>query len=190
MGKSTGKLILISVLIFSLLSGCGRKKIVDEVQQTGKILKNFTMEIFGESFSLTITGFAAEKKDSESQASISKPAIEIKSKNFVIEIKTGTKGSGEVFLDAETQNVNKIIIQNGVNILQKNPVTGQINFAATCDKLTYVEKEDTVIMEGSPKVQQGENLYAADRIVYSFKENRLRFEGNVQVNFKKGFSGN
>ncbi|MCM8758544.1 MAG: hypothetical protein NC906_02060 [Candidatus Omnitrophica bacterium] len=190
MGKSIGKLILVFVLACLLVSGCGKKKSVGKLHPTGQLLKDFTMEVFGDTFKLTITGIAAEKKSSESQASVSGPTLEIKSKNFIVEIKTGPKGTGEVFLDPETQGITRIIIQNNVNISQKNPETGQINFSANCDKLTYLEKEEIVIMEGSPKVQQGENIYRADRIIYSFRENRLRFEGNVQVNFRKGISGN
>ncbi len=128
MGKSTGRFVLILGLICLLISGCVRKKTSEEVQHPGQVLKNFTMEVFGDSFKLTLTGFAAEKKASESQASVSKPGIEIKGKNFILEIKTGAKGKGEVFLDPDTQDIKKIVIQNGVNIIQKNPETGQINF--------------------------------------------------------------
>jgi len=117
------------------------------------------------------------------------PAIEIKSKNFILEIRTGSKGTGELFLDPSTQAVMKIVIQNNVMITQKNPENSQTNFSATCEKLTYIEKDDTVVMEGSPQVIQGSNLYSADRITYTFKENKLRFEGNVQVRFKKETAG-
>ncbi|MCX7705578.1 MAG: hypothetical protein N2115_04890 [bacterium] len=190
MGKNTATFVLILILVFSVISGCGRKRTTEEVQQTGQVLKNFSMEFFGDSFSFTLTGLAAEKKTSESQASVSRPGIEIKGKNFVIEIKTGAKGIAEIFLVPETQNISRIVMQNNINIVQRNLETGQINFSASCEKLTYLEKEDTIIMEGSPKVQQGENFYSADRIIYSFKENRLKFEGNVQVSFKKGMVNN
>lgn len=189
MGKSAGKFVLITLLVCSLISGCGRKRNTEEIQQPGQMMKNFKMEFFGDSFNFTLSGMAAEKKGSETRASVSSPSVEIKSKDFILEVKTGIKGTGEVFLEPETQKIEKIVIRNGVNIVQKNTETNQINFSATCETLTYLEKENILVMEGSPKVQQGENQYSADRIVYSYKENRLRFEGNVQVNFKKGASG-
>ncbi|MCM8764525.1 MAG: LptA/OstA family protein, partial [Candidatus Omnitrophica bacterium] len=110
---------------------------------------------------------------------------EIKSRNFIVEIKTGDTGAGEIFLDPETQDIKKIVIQNHVSIIQRISETNQINFSAICERLTYLEKEGTIIMDGSPVVTQGTNQYGADRITYSFKENKLKFDGNVKVRFNK-----
>ncbi|MCM8805761.1 MAG: LptA/OstA family protein [Candidatus Omnitrophica bacterium] len=191
MGKIYGKLFVIFVIVCFILmmQGCGRKKTTAEIQQITQELKNFKMEFFDNSFRTTLTGIAAEKNPSNSQASVSRPSIEIKSKNFIMEIKTGAKGTGEVFLDPSTQAVIKIVIQGGVTIVQKNPETSQVNFSASCEKLTYMEKEDIVVMEGSPQVIQGQNQYSANRITYNMKENKLNFEGNVQVRFKRESSG-
>ncbi|MCM8788894.1 MAG: LptA/OstA family protein [Candidatus Omnitrophica bacterium] len=185
MGKNSGKIITITLIIFMVMSGCGRKKSTEEVRETGQVLRNFTMQFFDTSFSITLTGLAAEKNSANTQASVSKPAIEIRSKNFIVEIKTGTRGTGEVFLDPETQDVIKIVIQNNVSIIQRIPETNQVNFSASCERLTYLEKEDTIIMDGSPIVTQGTSHYSADRITYSFKENKLKFDGNVKVLFNK-----
>ncbi len=184
MAKSAGKVITILMVFLIMMSGCTRKKPSLETQESGQILKNFTLEFFDNSFKITLVGLAAEKKQ-DSHTAVSQPAIEIKSKNFILDIKTGSKGTGELFLDPSTQAITKIVIQNDIMIIQKNPENSQINFSATCEKLTYIEKDDTVIMEGSPQVNQGANFYSADRIIYTFKENKLRFEGNVQVRFKK-----
>lgn len=189
MGKNTKKILAITMIVCLILSGCGRKKSTQQVQHTSQILKNFTIEFFDNTLKITLMGFAAEKDTTNSRATISKPSIEIKGKNYIIEIKTGSTGTGELFLDPETQNVKKIVIQNKVSIVQKNPETSQINFSAGCERLIYHEAEDTIILEGSPWVIQGTNKYSADHITYSFKENKLRFEGNVQVYFKKLGSG-
>jgi len=188
MAKSAGKIVGILAVVLLMISGCTRKKPTLETQETGQILKNFKLEFFDSSFKITLEGLAAEKKQ-DSHTAVSQPAIEIKSKNFILEIRTGSKGTGELFLDPSTQAVMKIVIQNNVMITQKNPENSQTNFSATCEKLTYIEKDDTVVMEGFPQVIQGPNLYSADRITYTFKENKLRFEGNVQVRFKKETAG-
>ncbi len=190
MGRVSDKIIGITIILFLLISGCGRKKTAQKIEKPEQTLKNFTMEFFDSSFKVTLTGEAAEKNPAGTQAQVSKPAIEIKSKNFNIEIKTAAKGSGELFLDPDTQSVTKIVIQNNVSIVQRNPETNQVNFSAGCERLTYLEKEDTIIMDGSPWVIQGTNHYNADRIIYSFKENKLRFEGNVQIRFKRAGSNN
>lgn len=189
MEKNTKRIFTVIMIVCLIFSGCGRKKTVEQVQDTRQILKNFTIEFFDSTFKGTLKGLAAEKNTDNSRATVSKPSIEIKSKNYIIEIKTGSTGTGELFLEPETQNVKKIVIQNKVSIVQKNPETSQINFSAGCEHLTYLEAEDTIIMEGSPWVMQGSNKYSADRISYSFKENKLRFEGNVQAHFKKIGSG-
>ncbi|MCM8824568.1 MAG: LptA/OstA family protein [Candidatus Omnitrophica bacterium] len=185
MGRNTRKIIAIAAIIIIGLSGCGKKKTTEKMRETGQVLKNFTMRFFDSSLSITLTGLAAEKNSDGTQATVSKPAVEIKSKNFIVEIKTGARGTGEVFLDPETQDVVKIVIQNGVSIIQKIPETNQINFSANSERLIYLAKEDTLIMDGMPVVTQGTNQYSADRITYSFKENKLKFDGNVKVHFKK-----
>jgi len=186
MEKNIGRLFTVLVLVCFLSSGCSRKKTTMESTGAGQTIKDFSIEFFGDSFKANLKGEAAEKKSSDSDASVAKPSLEINSKNFVVQINTGPKGSGEVFLDSSTQNIEKIVIKNNITVVQKNPETSQVNFTAKCDQLTYIEKDETVIMEGSPELVQGLNKYKADKIVYNLNENRLKFEGNVQIFFKKG----
>ncbi|HPP66823.1 MAG TPA: LptA/OstA family protein [bacterium] len=190
MGENLKKLFTVLMLVCLVGSGCGRKKTTIESQDTGQSMKNFSMEFFGDSFKANLKGEAAEKQSSNNQASVTKPSLEIKSKNFIVEIKTGSKGTGDVFLDSETQNVIRVVITNDITIIQKNPDSLQVNFSATCGRLTYFEKEQIVMMEESPVLKQGVNEYKADKIVYNLNENRLRFEGNVRIFFKKEAADN
>ncbi|MGC8805226.1 MAG: hypothetical protein ACP5QD_04755, partial [Candidatus Ratteibacteria bacterium] len=104
MAKSAGKVITILAIFLLTMSGCARKKPSLETQESGQILKNFTLEFFDSSFKITLMGLAAEKKQ-DSHTSVSQPAIEIKNKNFILDIKTGSKGTGELFLDPSTQAI-------------------------------------------------------------------------------------
>ncbi len=189
MGKNIGKLLAFLALACFLMSGCGRRKTEIESGDGSQSLKNFSMEFFGDSFKASLKGEAAEKKPSDMNASVARPSFEISSKSFILQIKTGSNGTGEVFLDPATQNITKIVIKNSITIVQKNPDSSQTNFTASCGRLTYIEKEETVIMEETPELMQGSNRYRADRITYNLNENRLRFEGNVQISFKKEATG-
>lgn len=189
MGKNTEKIFVVLVLICFLIFGCGRKKTEIESADTGQSLKYFSMEFFGDSFKANLKGEAAEKKSSGSNASVTKPSLEVNSKNFVLQIKTGSKGTGDVILDPSTQNIIRIVLKGSITIDQKNPEGTQTNFTANCGLLTYIEKEETVIMEESPELIQGSNRYRADKIIYNLGENRLRFDGNVQIFFKKETAG-
>ncbi len=168
-----------------LASSCGKKKNTTEIEQPDRFLRNFSMEFKEGTFTVVLKGEAAEKNSASTQTTVTRPQFDIKGRNFIIEVKTDSRSTGELFLEPETQAVSRIVIQKGVNIIQRNPSTGQINFSAGCEKLTYTSAQDTIVMEGSPWINQGANQYRAEKIVYYLKENRLRFEGNVQIFFKR-----
>jgi lipopolysaccharide assembly outer membrane protein LptD (OstA) len=186
MEKTPERVLLIFICCFLVVSGCARKPSGQQLQQqSSQEMRNFRTEFIGEALKVVLVGESAEKDRNASKASVTKPGLDIATENFRLELTTDAHGTGEVFLNEKTQNVEKVVIEGNITIVQKNPKNLQTNFLATCRKATYFREKQIMVFEGEPEIRQGANRYRADRINYSFSDNRLTFEGNVRVSFEK-----
>ncbi|MDL2285115.1 organic solvent tolerance protein OstA [Desulfovibrio sp. OttesenSCG-928-F07] len=73
--------------------------------------------------------------------------------------------------------VNRIIAESKVRI---NLPEGRI---ATCNKATYTVSSETLLMEGSPELREGNNKIRGDKMIFYLRENRNEVQGRVEVDF-------
>lgn len=188
MGKNFKKLFIIFLVLIGL-SGCVKKKSKTPQSNNQPLLKNFKIDYIGENKEISIVGSKAMAENTN-QTSVSSPDIAISTSNVIVQISTTSDGNGEIFLDPKTQQPTKIIIQaEKVTIKQENLKTKNMNFTATCKKLTYLKSASQLILEGNPEILQGQNKYQANQILYDINNNKITFEGNVKIYYvEKGSS--
>lgn len=51
---------------------------------------------------------------------------------------------------------------------------------AYCEEAIYYEKEDKVVMTGSPRIEQKDNIFQGEKITFFLNDNRLIIEGKVE----------
>ncbi|MDD5772895.1 MAG: LptA/OstA family protein [bacterium] len=51
---------------------------------------------------------------------------------------------------------------------------------AYCDEAIYYEKEDKVVMTGSPRIEQKDNVFNGEKMIFFLNDNRLIIEGKVE----------
>ncbi len=180
MAKNFRNLFIIFLTLVTL-SGCVRKKNHAPQSNNQPLLKKFKIDYIGENRDISIVGNKA-MAETTNRTSVSVPGLAISTKNIIIRITTTSNGTGEIFLDPKTQQPSKIIIEaDRVTINQENLKTQNMNFTATCKKLTYIKSSSQLILSGNPEILQGINKYQADQIIYDINNNKITFEGNVKI---------
>jgi lipopolysaccharide export system protein LptA len=144
-----------------------------------KNIRQFTFRQFAEKTSFILTGESAEIGSNDT--SVKNPSLSLKTATEMIEITTGKEGKGQFDFIPETKSVNKILFTGNIKILYKNLETGKITMEGHCKKLTYLDSEKMLVMEGSPVLKSGSNIFSGDIIYYNFKDNTLKIEGSVNV---------
>lgn len=76
--------------------------------------------------------------------------------------------------------VQRIIAESNVNIQLPEGRT------ASCNKATYSVETETLTMEGSPVLREGQNQVRGDRMVFYLREGRNEVQGRVAVDFISG----
>lgn len=79
--------------------------------------------------------------------------------------------------------VERIIAESKVRI---NLPEGRV---ATCSKATYTVDSETLLMEGTPILREGNNQIKGDKMIFYLRENRNEVQGGVEVDFISGESG-
>ena len=179
MGRHLKKVFCILFVMF-ITYGCSSKKENPQGKTDQTNIKEFTFRQFAEKMSFTLTGESAEISE-KNNTSVKKPSLSLKTATENIEITTGKEGKGEFDFVPETRKINKIVFTGNVKILYKESSTGKITMQGTCKKLTYLEADRMLIMEGSPFLESGSNKFSGDIIYYNFDDNTLKIEGSVNV---------
>jgi len=179
MERHIKKVFCLLIMIF-LTYGCSSGKVDEEEAKYEESIKGFTLRQFAEKTSFVLTGESAETSG-ESGTSVKNPSLSLKTPHDTIEIKTGKDGKGNFVFLAETRRINKVEFTGEIKILYREISTGKITMEGTCKKLTYIEKDKMLIMEGSPVLKSDKNIFSGDTIYYNLGENTLEIEGNVNV---------
>ena len=77
--------------------------------------------------------------------------------------------------------MEKAVLTGNIKITQKNIKTKEITLEAYCKKLTYIEKDGVLIMEGKPVLKRGKSKFCGEKIFYYWKGNKLEIKGEVNV---------
>ncbi len=80
----------------------------------------------------------------------------------------------ESFLDKEGKELDHIIATGCVKVLQGNKII-------TAEKGVYYDKEQKVVLTGSPVSRDGENVIEGSRMVYFFNQERVVVEDAKSV---------
>ncbi|RKY32613.1 MAG: hypothetical protein DRP67_00570 [Candidatus Omnitrophota bacterium] len=180
MGKNF-KVILskscIIILTILFITGCYKKE--ENIEESGEKISSFSIQSLGEKVKFSLVGESAEVK--EKKGEIKKPEISLEFENQIIEIKTGPEGKAEIKISSENQKVEKAVLTGNIKITQKNIKTKEITLEAYCKKLTYIEKDGVLIMEGKPVLKRGKSKFCGEKIFYYWKGNKLEIKGEVNV---------
>lgn len=161
--------------------GCSpEKESVRDSSTFGENIKEFTFRQFAEGTSFVLRGESAEAGQT-SQTSVKNPELSLTTPAETINITTGKEGEGAFDFIPETRKINKVIFTGGVKILYKEADTGKTTMEGNCAKLTYLEEDNLLIMEGSPVLKSDGNIFSGNIIYYNFNDNTLKIEGNVNV---------
>ncbi|MCK9266047.1 hypothetical protein M0P98_04080 [bacterium] len=171
-------LCLLIGLIFTY--GCSPKPEQPVVTKEEEKIEEFTFRQFADKMSFVLTGESAEIARNDG-TSVNKPLLSLTTSSELIEISTGKEGKGQFDVSPETKKINKVVFTGNVKINYKELSTGKVNMKGTCKKLTYLETEKMIIMEDNPVLESGSNKFSGDIIYYSFVDNNLKIDGNVNV---------
>ncbi len=75
-----------------------------------------------------------------------------------------------VHYDAEMKKMKEIIATGNVKIVQQDR-------RATCQKATFHQNENKIVLEGEAVIREGENVVRGERVVYLVDEERSYVEG-------------
>ena len=75
-----------------------------------------------------------------------------------------------VHYDAEMKKMREIIATGNVKIVQQDR-------RATCQKATFHQNENKIVLEGEAVIREGENVVRGERVVYLVDEERSYVEG-------------
>lgn len=181
MGKNKRKILFYAqIIIFSIfLIGCSQKEVKNNEINSGNLIKKFSLKQFSNKINLFIDGEAAEIKSENIK--VKKPSLLIDRKTEVIEIKTGKEGKAEIKVNPENKQIEKVIFTGNIKIVQKDKRTEKIIMEAECGKLTYNDKKKEMLMENSPVIRRGKNIFSGEKIYYFLEKNTLQIKGNVNV---------
>ncbi|MCD6221426.1 LPS export ABC transporter periplasmic protein LptC [bacterium] len=181
MGKNKRKILLngLIILSFMLLIGCNKKEVRNNEIKSGNLIKKFSLKQFSNKINLFIDGEAGEIQSENIK--VKKPSLLIDRKIEVIEIKTGKEGKAEIEINPENKQIESVIFTGNVKIIQKDKRTKEIIMEAECGKLTYSNKKKEMIMENSPVIRRGKNVFSGEKIYYYLEKNTLQIKGNVNV---------
>jgi lipopolysaccharide assembly outer membrane protein LptD (OstA) len=179
MGKYIKKLLFLLIIIF-LSYGCSDKKEAPQNEISQKSLEKFTFRQFADKTAFTLTGESAEVSE-KNDTFIKSPSLSLTTSVEIIEITTGKEGKGEFNFLPDTKKINKVLFTGNVKIFYKELSTGKTNMQGNCKKLTYLESNKMLIMEGDPTLESGKNKFSGDIIYYNLNDNTLKIEGSVNV---------
>lgn len=181
MVRNLKKILIIAVLIF-LTYGCSKKSENEQpVDKDEEKITHFSLKQFAdEKTSFVLEGETAEIS-SKGGTTISTPEMSLSTPTETIEITTGKEGKGEIRIVPDEKKVQNIIITGNVRIVYKDIKTGTITMEGRCEKLTYNDKEKTIIMENSPVIIRNKNYFKSDVIFYNIDKNTLELKGNVNA---------
>ena len=181
MGKNKRKILLYVLIItsFVFLIGCSQKEVKNDEIKPSNLIKKFSLKQFSNKINLFIEGEAAEIKSEN--VKVKKPSLLIDRKTEVIEIKTGKRGKAEIEINPESKQIENVIFTGNVKIIQKDKRTEKIIMEAECGKLTYSDKKKEMVMENSPVIRRGKNIFSGEKIYYFLEKNTLQIKGNVNV---------
>jgi len=180
MGKGKEKIFIFALTIICALLFCNCNKKEEKTERISKIeLKKFTLKQFSDNFNLTVIGECAEVK--EENIKIKNPSFLINNETEYIEIKTGKDGNAEIKIDQNNKAIQYLIFTGDIKITQKDKKSGEIIMEAECGKLTYNDKDKELLMEISPVIKKGENIFSGEKIYYFLEKNTLQIKGNVNV---------
>lgn len=75
-----------------------------------------------------------------------------------------------VYYDAETKKLKEIIATGNVKVVQ-------LNRRATCQKATFFQNENKIVLDGDAVLREGDNVIRGERVVYLVDEERSFVEG-------------
>jgi len=180
MGRNLKKILFILTIVF-LAYGCSPKKDEPREESVQENVGKFTLRQFAEKTSFVLSGESAEISQSGKSPSVKSPSLSLKTSSEMIEITTGKTGKGQFDLLPETKKVSRIVFTGSVKIVYREISTGKTTMQGSCSKLTYIEADKMLVMEGSPVLERGSSRFSGDVIRYNFSDNTLNIEGSVNV---------
>ncbi|MCX8116552.1 MAG: lipopolysaccharide transport periplasmic protein LptA [Desulfobacterota bacterium] len=75
-----------------------------------------------------------------------------------------------VHYDSETKKIREIVATGNVRIVQ-------LERRATCQRATFYQMENKVVLEGEVVLREGDNVVRGERMVYLLNEDRSYIEG-------------
>lgn len=75
-----------------------------------------------------------------------------------------------VYYDAEMKKMKEIVATGNVKIIH-------LERRATCQKATFLQNENKIILEGEATLREGENVVRGERVIYLVDEERSMVEG-------------
>lgn len=75
-----------------------------------------------------------------------------------------------VLYDSETKKIKEIVATGNVRIVQ-------LDRRATCQKATFYQLENKVVLDGEVVLREGDNVVRGERLVYLLNEDRSYVEG-------------
>ncbi|GEM_PF-804778 len=173
---------IITISVLFLLTGCQREKTSESDSNTpSQKVEHFSWKQFSPQLQVELSGESAELTPDQKVATLSQPALSLKTQDSVIEIRTGKEGSAEIKINPGLQQMEAAVLQGNIHIVQKDISGKKVLLEATCQKLTYQDGTKLLIMEGNPVVTREKNTFSGERIFYYWTENRIEIKGNVKV---------
>ncbi len=122
---------------------------------------------------------------------IVRPDMEIWSERLTLVLKKGPAGgpaSGAVAAPAgqgglSGGDIEKIIAEKNVRMKREDR-------QGECEKATYTTADELLVMEGSPRLSEGENSITGDKILFYIKENRTEVIGGPDKPVRVIFTSN
>jgi len=162
--------------------GCQRgKKEVPESKLSSQELEHFSLRQFSDRVSLEVTGETAEMTADQKTAIVQQPGFSLKSADSLIEVRTGGEGRAEIRFSPQRQQMEAAILEGKITVTQKALQDKKVLMEATCQKLTYEDREKVLLMEGNPVITRDHNSFSGEKIYYYWTENRIEIKGNVKV---------
>lgn len=120
-----------------------------------------------------------EKGDDQSPMVINSDSLEVDNKNGKVLFKQNVVAkrgdiqifAGEVEVSYEENKIKEIIARKDVKVVRGDVI-------ATGQKASYDDARQMIILEGDPKIIQGDDTLEGERITFFLKDNKSVVEGN------------
>lgn len=133
--------------------------------------------------------YQAEKRQVvfEGNVHVTRPDFDLRSARLTVYMKPANApkngASGSVPAGLATGDVDRLVAQGNVVMTEPEGRSG------TSDKATYTTDDGVLLMEGSPRLTDGENTITGETIRYYTQENRSEVIGGAKKRVEAVFSG-